>query len=356
MENHREKQRGLHLVFIDLEKAYDRVPRQEVWRCMREKGVPEKYVRLVQDMYTDVKTLVRSSVGDTEKFTVKVGLHQGSALSPYLFDLVMDVIAKDVKEAPPWSMMFADDIALCGHTREEVERKTEAWRKVMEERGLKVSRKKTEYMAYNETNSGDITMQDYVLKKVNSFKYLGSTLSQDGDLDQEVEKRIQAGWKNWKRLSGVLCDKKLSARRKGKAYKVAVRPAMTYGAETWSIKKTQEKKLDVAEMKMLRWACGHTRLDRIENQVIRERVKVTEIHKKVQEKRLRWYGHVQRRDENHVTKQALNLEVEGRRRRGRPRRRWMDCVREDMAEKGLAERDAADRQRWRTMTSNGDPT
>ena len=79
-------------------------------------------MRLVLDMNMDVKTLVRSSVGDTEKFMVKVELHQGSALSPYLFDLVMDVIVKDVKEAPPWSMMFADDTALCGYTREEVER------------------------------------------------------------------------------------------------------------------------------------------------------------------------------------------------------------------------------------------
>ena len=150
MGKYQEKQKGLHLVFIDLEKAYDRVPRQEV--CMREKGVPEKYARLVQDMYKDVKTLVRSSVGNTEKFTVKVGLHQGSVLSPYLFDLVMGVITKDVKEAPPWSTMFADDIVLCGNTREEVERKTETWRRAMEERGLKVSRKKTEYMAYNEAN------------------------------------------------------------------------------------------------------------------------------------------------------------------------------------------------------------
>ena len=58
---------------------------------MRENEVAEKYVRLVQDMYHDVKTLVRSSVGETRTFTVKVGLHQGSALSPYLFDLIMDV-------------------------------------------------------------------------------------------------------------------------------------------------------------------------------------------------------------------------------------------------------------------------
>ena len=57
MEKHREKQKGLHMVFIDREKAYDRVPRrQEVWRCMREKGVPEKYVMIVQDMYEVART------------------------------------------------------------------------------------------------------------------------------------------------------------------------------------------------------------------------------------------------------------------------------------------------------------
>ena len=63
MEKHREKQKELHMVFIDLEKAYDRVPRQEVWRCMREKGVPEKYVTIVQDMYEGARTRVKSSVG-----------------------------------------------------------------------------------------------------------------------------------------------------------------------------------------------------------------------------------------------------------------------------------------------------
>ena len=141
MEKYREKQKGLHLVFIDLEKEYDRVPRQEVWRCMREKGVPEKYVQLVQDIYQDIKTCVRSSIGNTDDFTVKVGLHQGSALSPYLFDLIIDVLTREVKEELPWSIMFADDIVLCDDKREGVEEKLEEWRKMMEERGLKASRK-----------------------------------------------------------------------------------------------------------------------------------------------------------------------------------------------------------------------
>ncbi|XP_063588688.1 uncharacterized protein LOC134765822 [Penaeus indicus] len=99
MENYQEKQRVLHMVFIDLEKAYDRVRRQEVWRGLRERGVQEKYVRMIQERYNDVTTRVRSTVGMTEHFEVKVGLHQGS---PLLFNIVFDVITENVREEPPW--------------------------------------------------------------------------------------------------------------------------------------------------------------------------------------------------------------------------------------------------------------
>ena len=103
-EKHREKQKELHMVFIDLEKAYDRVPRQEVWRCMREKGVPEKYVMIVQDMYEGARTRVKSSVGLTDMIPVGVGLHQGSSLSPYRFAMIMDVLARGIKAISPWCM------------------------------------------------------------------------------------------------------------------------------------------------------------------------------------------------------------------------------------------------------------
>ena len=67
IEKHREMQKELHMMFIDLEKAYDRVPRQEVWRCLREQGVPEKYVRLVKDTYEDARTQVKTSIGVTPR-------------------------------------------------------------------------------------------------------------------------------------------------------------------------------------------------------------------------------------------------------------------------------------------------
>ena len=90
------------MVFIDLEKAYDRVPRQEVWRCMREKGVPEKYVIIVQDMHEEGRTRVKSSVGITDIIPLGVGLHQGSSLSPYPFAMIMDVLACRIKDLSVW--------------------------------------------------------------------------------------------------------------------------------------------------------------------------------------------------------------------------------------------------------------
>ena len=122
-------------------------------------------------------------------------------------------------------------------------------------------------------------------------------LAEKAELDAEMTHRIQSGWKNWKRVSGIQCDRRINLRVKRKVYKTVVRPAMIYGAETWAVKKAQEKKLDVAEVRMLRWMSGVTKLDRIKNERIRGTTKVGEISKKVQESRLKWYGHVLRRED-----------------------------------------------------------
>ncbi|KAK3539802.1 hypothetical protein QTP70_013240 [Hemibagrus guttatus] len=111
----------------DLEKAYDRVPREELWYCMRKSGVAEKYARVVQDMYERSRTVVRCAVGQTEEFKVEVGLHQGSALSPFLFAMVMDQLSEEVRQESPCTMMFADDIVICSESREKVEENLERW-------------------------------------------------------------------------------------------------------------------------------------------------------------------------------------------------------------------------------------
>ena len=77
MEKYGEGQRELHCVFVNLEKAYDKVPRKERWYCMRKSVMTELYERLVQDMYKGSETVVRCAGGTAESFKVKVGLHQG---------------------------------------------------------------------------------------------------------------------------------------------------------------------------------------------------------------------------------------------------------------------------------------
>ncbi|KAK3557502.1 hypothetical protein QTP70_028318, partial [Hemibagrus guttatus] len=356
MEKYRDGQKELHCVFVDLEKAYDRVPREELWYCMRKSGVAEKYVRVVQDMYERSRTVVRCAVGQTEEFKVEVGLHQGSALSPFLFAIVMDQLSEEVRQESPWTMMFADDIVICSESREQVEENLERWRFALERRGMKVSRSKTEYMCVNEREgSGTVRLQGEEVKKVQEFKYLGSTVQSNGECGKEVKKRVQAGWNGWRKVWGVLCERKISARIKGKVYRTVVRAAMLYGLETVSLRKRQESELEVAELKMLRFSLGVTRLDRIRNEYIRGTAHVGRLGDKVREARLRWFGHVQRRESEYIGRRMLDMELPGRRQRGRPKRRYMDGINEDMKLVGASVEDAEDRDRWREMIRFDDP-
>ena len=116
---------------------------------MRKSEIEENYMQLVQDMYEGSETVVRCAVETTESFKVKVGLHQGSALSPFLFAVIMDRLTDEVRREPPWTMLFADDIVICEETREEMEWRLESWRYALERRGMKVSRSKTEYLCIN---------------------------------------------------------------------------------------------------------------------------------------------------------------------------------------------------------------
>ena len=112
--------------------------------------------------------------------------------------------------------------------------------------------------------------------------------------------------------------------------------------------------MEVAEMKMLRFAVGVMRKDKIRNEYIRGTIKVERLEMKMREGRLRWYGHVMRRDQEYVGRKMMEMELPGKRKRGRPKRRFLD-VKEDMGEVGAKETDVEDTKVWRMMIRCGHP-
>ena len=111
-------------------------------------------------MYEESETVVRCAVETTKSFKVKVGLHQGSVLSPFLFAVIMDRLTDVVRREPLWTMLFADDILICEETREEVVQRLESWRYALVRRGMKVSRSKTEYLCINGGNDKETVKMD----------------------------------------------------------------------------------------------------------------------------------------------------------------------------------------------------
>src|SRR6185437_5732162 len=151
------------MVFIDLEKVYDKILRNVMWWALDRHKVPTKYVALIKDMYNNVMTRVRRNDGDTSDFPINIELHQGSALSPYLFALVMDEVTRDIQGDIPWCMLFADDVVLVDESQARVNRKLELWQQTLESKGFRISRTKTEYMRCDfvtaRQEEGDVSLE-----------------------------------------------------------------------------------------------------------------------------------------------------------------------------------------------------
>ena len=229
----------------------------------------------------------------------------------------MDKLTDEIRRKPLWMMLFADDIAICEETRKEVEQKLECWRYALE-RGTKVSRSKTEYLCVNRENDEEtVKMEDKKVPRVKEFRYLGSTVQESGSCEKEAKRRVQAEWNGWRKVLEVICHKRLPARVKGKVYSSAVKPAMVYGLETMVVTNKQVEEMEVdAEMKILKFAMGVIRKDKIRNEYIRSTVKVERLGMKMREGRLSWYGHDMRRDQEYVQRRVMETELPRKRKGG----------------------------------------
>ena len=111
------------MALVDLEKGFDRVPRKFIWWALRKLGVEEWIVRLAQGMYANAQSRVRVGEGYSEEFEVKVGVHQGSVLSPLLFIIVLEALSREFRSGVPWEDLYADDLVIIAESLEECVRR-----------------------------------------------------------------------------------------------------------------------------------------------------------------------------------------------------------------------------------------
>jgi len=149
-ENFRVKGEKLYFGFVDLEKAFERVPREVMRWAMRKLGADKWLVSAVISMYTGAKTVVRTVYGNNKGFEVKVGMHQGSALSPPLFVIVTEAISREFRVPLPWELLFADDLAVIAETKEELIKRLNVWKENVESKGMRVNMNKTKVIISGE--------------------------------------------------------------------------------------------------------------------------------------------------------------------------------------------------------------
>jgi hypothetical protein len=360
LEKNIEVGKDVFLAFLDLEKAYDKVPRAIIWPIMRSYGIPDNLISLVKAMYMDPVTKVRTTYGLTDGFNVAVGLHQGSALSPLIFIMIMDFISKKLPSENFKKLIYADDIVIVAESGAELQQKVSDWYAQLGRYGMKVSLDKTEVLVASSgaAKEARVLLDGKVLKQGTQFKYLGGLIEATGEINEEIKARVKAAAGSWSKVSGVIYDKRMPMVLKAKIYKTVIRPSLLYGAETWAAKVDHIRKLDRMEMRCLRAVTSHSLLEHRTNEYIRREASVRHIKDKIEESRLRWFGHVVRREAG-ILKEVWEHQVPGIRPRGRPRKRWRDCVTEDMKCKEYilkqAIRCAQDREVWRALVRRPDP-
>ena len=140
------KNRNLFFAFVDLEKAFDRVPRKVLWWALRKVGIPEWIVRVIQVMYQNARRQMRVNNLFSDVLDVQVGVHQGSVLSPLLFIIVLQALSREFRTNCPWELLYTDDLVPIADTMDELLSKFRNWKKHLEAKGLRVNMGKTNIM------------------------------------------------------------------------------------------------------------------------------------------------------------------------------------------------------------------
>lgn len=360
----------LHLLFIDFKQAYDSINKLMLGNILSYFKIPTKLKKLINMTLENTKCKVLIDGQVSQSFEVKKGLRQGDPLSPILFNLILEWAIRESKLYTNGTiyhhshqlLAYADDIAILTRSKDEMDKTFARLVEKAREAGLAINKEKTKYMLVggqkNETGNTmtcRTTFGECNFEVVQSFNYLGVNISKDGGESEEIKARLIKGSKSAGALGNVLKNKNISRAAKKRIYKTIIRPVVLYGSENWVLTKKDLYKLEVWERRILRKIYGGKEIGGIwvprTNRELYELYGESSITGVLKSYRLRWLGHLTRLTGDRVVKSVLNRGAVTKRRRGRPKEKWLNSVVKDLFQLGIKDwqEKAVDRKQWRTI-------
>ena len=359
----------VHINFIDLEKAFDSIHRDTLWRILLAYGCPEKIINIIKCFYNNFSCSFIHKKKLKDWFSVRSGVRQGCVLSPMLFLVAIDWIMRKTvgnkRRGIRWTLTslledldFADDVALVSSTRDQLQRKTSDLSLAANQLGLNISRKKTKTMQLTETPL-PVELENENLEEVyvEEFTYLGSIMSKSNATTvKDITNRLQKAKSSFAQLNKIWRSPNISEKTKIKIYHSNVLSVLLYGAECWRVTQRDSQRLSGFHTSCLRKICRIYWPQKITNKELYQRTGQRDITMVITQRRWRWLGHVIRKDRDSITRTALRWTRDsGRRKRGRPRETWRRTIEAEMRTAGKTwkelEKAAMDREQWKSLVS-----
>ena len=361
-EKCREQNLDLYMVFVDLTKTFDTISGDGLWQILRKIGCPDLFVDIIRSFHEGMVARVQDKGQTSEPFSV---------MAPLLFTLVLSAMLNDAFHDNDFGalirfrtdgnvfnlrrlnsktrtskvlirdLLFSDDCALLAHTLDDMQAITNGFARSARRFGLTISLKKTEVI-YQPKPGADytaptITIDNNPMKVTDKFTYLGSTISQNALIDDEISARIGKASGSF----GKLTKRRWSERgvrlvTKINVYCAVVLPTLLYGCEAWTPYRRHIRRLDQFHMRCLRRIANIKWQDMITNTEVLQRCAQTGIEQHIKRAQLRWSGHHVRMADDRIPKDVFYGELDaGHRTRGGQRTRYKDVLKATLKSCGI---------------------
>ena len=355
----------IQLLFIDFKQAFDCLKRDAITKDMKRMKIPDKIIRLTQMTMDGSRAVINTRDGLSKEVEITRGVRQGDGLSATLFIIALDGVINDcelegtiiTKEVQ--MVAYADDLVIIARNTKSMQDTLNKTVTSAEKRGLHINIDKSKYMVINrkgnQRKAHNINIGGHNFEVVDSFKYLGVIINNKNMRSMEISQRIHAGHRAYYKYRHIMQHKRISRSTKMRVYKTAIRPTVTYAAETMNITKSDEEKIKIFERQMIRKIYGpkvvsddHVQI--LMNHEIDKILDGDDIVKNMKVQRLRWYGHIMRMNKNRLVRKITEWKPRTSRHRGRPASRWEDQAIEDMRSAGIKRwwEQLQDRDKWKT--------